>query len=183
MKSVITGLLCLIAASLAGCGASPKSFRPPPEPSAVSAVPSPPAVAELLYGIDPEAVTGVLDLLGQEYRVGYDNYGAPLIGILPATPGATQEMFVLFNGCAADNRCDDITLVSWDPERRPIHLEMINRWNRDNRFLRAFIDPDYGPVLQMDINSGGGLGPDALTRQMSAYFAALERFAATLDIV
>lgn len=182
MKSVITGLLCLIAAGLAGCGASPKAFRPPPEPVA-SAVPTPPAAAELLYGLDPETVTGVLDLLGHEYRVGYDNYGAPLIGILPATPGASEEMFVLFNGCAADNRCDDITLVSWDVERRPIHLEMINRWNRDNRFLRAFIDPDYGPVLQMDINSGGGLGPDALTRQMSSYFAAMERFAATLDIV
>ncbi len=182
MKPLITGLLCLAAASLAGCGASPKSFRPPPEPVA-STLPTPAETAELLNGIDPQAVTGVLDLLGHEYRVGYDNYGAPLIGILPRTPDGTEEMFVLFNGCAEDNRCDDITLVSWDLRRRPIHLEMINRWNRDNRFLRAFIDPDYGPVLQMDINSGGGLGPDALTRQMSNYFAALERFAATLDIV
>lgn len=184
MKLVIAGArwvgLCLIAASLAGCGATPKSFRPPAEPAEP---PRPPAAAELLTGIDPVAVTSVLDLLGHEYRVGYDNYGAPLIGILPGTPGATEEMYILFNGCAADNRCDDITLVSWDLERRPIHLEMIDRWNRDNRFLRAFIDPDYGPVLQMDINSGGGLGPDSLTRQINAYFAALERFAATLDIV
>lgn len=184
MKLVTAGArrlgLCLIAASLAGCGATPKSFRPPAAPAATM---PPPAAAQLLSAIDPAAVTSVLDLLGHEYRVGYDNYGAPLIGILPDAPGGTEEMYILFNGCAADNRCDDITLVSWDPERRPIHLELIDLWNRDNRFLRAFIDPDYGPVLQMDINSGGGLGPDSLTRQIHSYFAARERFAATLDIV
>lgn len=180
MKLVLAGALCLLSASLAACGAEPKAFRPaaaPPEPPPMQ------AAAELLEGVDPAAVTGVLDLLGHQYRIGYDNYGAPLIGILPPSPEATQEVFVLFNGCNPENACEDITLVSWDLERQPIHLEMINRWNRNNRFLRAFIDPDYGPVLQMDINSGGGLGPDSLTRQISAYFAALERFAATLDVV
>ena len=177
MKLVLAGALCVIAASLAGCGATPKSYRPIAEP------PAPPPVADLLNGIDPAAVTGVLDLLGHQYRVGYDNYGAPLIGVLPNAPDASQELYVLFNRCSPDNVCEDITLVSWDSERGPIHLEMINRWNRDNRFTRAFIDPDYGPVLQMDINSGGGLGPDSLTRQISAYFGALERFAAALDFV
>ncbi len=181
MKLVLAGALCLLSASLAACGAEPKAFRP------VAAPPTPPPMqaetADLLEGIDPAAVTGVLDLLGHQYRIGYDNYGAPLIGILPPSPDATQEVFVLFNGCNPENVCEDITLVSWDLDRQPIHLEMINRWNRDNRFLRAFIDPDYGPVLQMDINSGGGLGPDSLTRQVSAYFAALDRFAATLDVV
>ena len=114
---------------------------PPAEPPA-------PQAPALLDGIDPAAVTGVLDLLGHEYRVGYDNYGAPLIGILPDAPDGGREMYVLFNACDAENVCEDITLVSWDPERGPIHLDMINRWNRDNRFLRA-----------------------------------LDRFAATLDIV
>ena len=182
MKSLITGLLCVVAAGLAGCGASPKAFRPPPEPAATAA-PSSPPVVELLNGIDPAAVTGVLDLLGHQYRVGYDNYGAPLIGILPEDAVDSREMYVLFNACDAANVCEDITLVSWDLERGPIHLELIDRWNRDNRFLRAFIDPDYGPVLQMDINSGGGLGPDSLTRQISVFFSALDRFAATLDVV
>ena len=180
MKRLLAGALCLMAAGLAGCGAEPKAFRPVAAPPAEAA---PRSVAGLLDGIDPAAVTGVLDLLGHEYRVGYDNYGAPLIGILPDDAIGTREMYVLFNACDADNVCEDITLVSWDLERGPIHLDMINRWNRDNRFLRAFIDPDYGPVLQMDINSGGGLGPDSLTRQISVYFTALDRFAATLDIV
>ncbi len=183
MKRFLAGALCLMAAGLAGCSADPKAFRPvaaaPPE--ATEAVD--PTTADLLDGIDPAAVTGVLDLLGHEYRVGYDNYGAPLIGILPDDLGGTREMYVLFNACDTGNVCEDITLVSWDLERGPIHLEMINRWNRDNRFLRAFIDPDYGPVLQMDINSGGGLGPASLTRQISLYFAAMDRFAASLDIV
>ena len=180
MKRALAVALCLIAAGLTGCGAEPKSFRPaapPPE------APAPRQAADLLDGIDPAAVTGVLDLLGHEYRVGYDNYGAPLIGILPDNAVGSREMYVLFNACDAANVCEDITLVSWDLERGPIHLELIDRWNRDNRFLRAFIDPDYGPVLQMDINSGGGLGPDSLTRQISVFFAALDRFAATLDVV
>lgn len=179
MKRVIAGALCLAAAGLAGCGATPKAHRPVAEPPPAPA----PRAAALMDGIDPASVTGILDLLGHEYRVGYDNYGAPLIGVLPDSTDGSREMFVLFNGCDSENVCEDITLVSWDLERAPIHLEMINRWNRDNRFLRAFIDPDYGPVLQMDINSGGGLGPDSLTRQFNAYFDGLERFAATLDIV
>ncbi len=180
MERLFAGALCLMAAALAGCGPEPKAFRPVAPPPAEAAAPR---SVDLLDGIDPAAVTGVLDLLGHEYRIGYDNYGAPLIGILPDQADGSREMYVLFNACDAANVCEDITLVSWDLERGPIHLDMINRWNRDNRFLRAFIDPDYGPVLQMDINSGGGLGPDSLTRQISVYFAAMERFAATLDVV
>ena len=182
MERLLAGALCLVAAGLAGCSAEPKAFRPIAAPPTAVEVEPLPALA-LLDGIDPSAVTGVLDLLGRQYRVGYDNYGAPLIGILPNDALGTREMYVLFNACDTENVCEDITLVSWDLERGPTHLEMINRWNRDNRFLRAFIDPDYGPVLQMDINSGGGLGPDSLTRQISLYFAAMDRFAASLDIV
>ncbi len=180
MTRLFAGALCLMAISLAGCGPEPKAFRPIAAPSAGA---TPPRTAALLDGIDPAAVTGVLDLLGHEYRVGYDNYGAPLIGILPDEAHGSREMYVLFNACDTENLCEDITLVSWDAQRGPIHLDMVNRWNRENRYLRAFIDPDYGPVLQMDINSGGGLGPESLTRQISNYFAAMERFAATLDMV
>ena len=178
VRSVLSNALCIAACLLAGCAAEPKAFRP-------AAMPDAPPASEplLLERITPVAITGVLDGMGREYRVGYDNYGAPLIGVLPTGSEETQELFVLFNGCNDQNACEDITLVAWDLANGPIHLDMVNRWNRENRFSRAFMDPDYGPVLQTDINSTGGIGPDALAMRIERYFNDLQRFTSAADIV
>ncbi|NNG05433.1 MAG: YbjN domain-containing protein [Inquilinus sp.] len=178
MKPSLAGTWCLAVLALAGCAATPKAYHP-------AAVPEAPPASDplLLERITPVAITGVLDGLGREYRVGYDNYGAPLIGVLPTDTDETQELFVLFNGCNDRNACEDVTLVAWDLANGPTHLDMVNRWNRENRFSRAFMDPDYGPVLQTDINSTGGIGPDALAMRIERYFSDLQRFSAAADIV
>ena len=178
MKPILVSALCLTILVLAGCAAEPKAFRP-------AALPDAPPVSDpvLIARITPVAITSVLDGLGREYRVGYDNYGAPLIGVLPVETAESQELFVLFNGCNDHNACEDVTLVAWDLANGPIHLEMVNRWNRENRFSRAFMDPDYGPVLQTDINSTGGIGPDALALRIERYLNDLQRFTTAADIV
>ena len=61
---------------------------------------------------------------------------------------------VYFYGCRGD-LCDAIQFSAGFDEDEPVEHDLINRWNRDNRFGRAYLDDEGDPWVEMDINMEG----------------------------
>jgi hypothetical protein len=64
--------------------------------------------------------------------------------------------------------CDDnanCTSLTWELDFKPspdFTMTMANKWNRDKRYSKAYIDTDGGMVVQYDLAFSGGLTKDAI---------------------
>jgi hypothetical protein len=85
---------------------------------------------------------------------------------LPATPNidkdyvVTQigsETYVVFLGDCKDGGCDSLQFfygIKYDKGVRPDEgsaAALVNRWNRENRWLKAYVDQDRDVALEMDV--------------------------------
>lgn len=61
---------------------------------------------------------------------------------------------VYFYGCQGD-RCDAIQFAAGFDEDQPMQYDIINDWNTNNRFGRAYLDDEGDPWVEMDINMEG----------------------------
>lgn len=61
---------------------------------------------------------------------------------------------VYFYGCNGDD-CDAIQFAAGFAEDQPMNHDVINDWNRDNRFGRAYLDAEGDPWVEMDVNMEG----------------------------
>lgn len=56
-------------------------------------------------------------------------------------------------------------------------LAYVNKWNLQQRFVKAYVDTDEGVVLEYDINVDGGLTADALKADLKLFEQSLSDFA------
>ena len=54
--------------------------------------------------------------------------------------------------------------------------QVVNRWNQDNRYGRAFLDDDGHPVLQYDIDLEGGATLELILEAQKTFRALVEDF-------
>jgi Putative bacterial sensory transduction regulator len=81
---------------------------------------------------------------------------------------------VLFFGCEATVNCKSIQF--WTYTAAPQNGEsVVNAWNRDNRFGRAYIDRDGDVVVEMDVNLWGGVSQKNLDDTFDWWRTVLER--------
>lgn len=62
---------------------------------------------------------------------------------------------VHFYGCNSDHICDAIQFSSGFAEDHAVEYELMDRWNREYRFGRAYLDSEDDPWIEMDINLEG----------------------------
>src|SRR5699024_5453586 len=62
---------------------------------------------------------------------------------------------VHFYGCNSDHICDAIQFASGFAEDHAVEYELMDRWNREYRFGRAYLDDEDDPWIEMDINLEG----------------------------
>ena len=132
-----------------------------------------------LAGIDVQTLSGVLDMLGHTYSVGRDDVDDPLISVDPGNTGA-REIRVEFYDCGPA-ACENIQLVTNFPAAK-VSLTAVNAFNRENRWVRVYLDDDNEPTIEMDIDGIGGITQGALTRQLMVYFSMIEEFRTSLGI-
>lgn len=139
-----------------------------------------PAAAETLTSLTAEQIGAVLASEGAVHEVGVDSVGDPMIQVTTGSVLPGQGMRVIFYDCSDAGACEDITLWSWFSVPDGVNYTALNAYNRDNRWVRAYVDADGDAVLEMDINATGGIGPDALRILIRTYFRAMRSFSAAI---
>ncbi len=85
------------------------------------------------------------------------------------------EYRVFFHDCT-DTGCPTIRFYSLFAGNKPT-LEMINEWNRDKRWGKAYVDADLDAVLEWDVNLAYGVARENLDDSISIWVQILDAYA------
>jgi hypothetical protein len=125
-------------------------------------------------------VTAILNDAGIRYEVTTDDVGDPLILADGTASLVGERMAVFFYDCGPTG-CEDIRMYSYYRSRSNVGLGVINEFNKNLRWGRAFLDDDNDPVFELDINATGGIGREALRILINTYLSSMNTFAAEVD--
>ena len=135
--------------------------------------------SNLLGALDPDLVGEILDEAGFAYQTGVAAGGNPVIEIEPGDSGA-ESLRVEFNDCDIETTCADLLLRASFASNQPVPLSLLNEWNTQNRWTRAYLDADNQAVLEMDVNAYGGIGDNGADFLVKTFLASVPQFAETL---
>lgn len=110
-------------------------------------------------------------------QIGTDDYGDPYVDLQTGGALPSDFAYVLFFDCDAAGACDSMLLVAgYQPQRRPVYLDVINQWNVERRWVRAYIDSENYIVLDMDVSGYAGITEQALDTQVGRFVASIADF-------
>lgn len=98
--------------------------------------------------------------------------GAPMI--VGEANGLSYRIF--FQNCTDDADCRDIRFYSVFIGNKPT-LEMMNEWNRDKRWGKAYADSDLDAVIEWDVNLVHGVAPQNLDDSIRIWTTILDQYA------
>lgn len=104
-----------------------------------------PAQAQVMG--DPEVVASFLEDYGLRVARDTDSTGDPLLS--SRIEGTNFKVY--FYGCE-EFPCDSIQFSSGFDLAQPLSAMMINEWNRDKRFGKAYLDDEGDPYIELDVN-------------------------------
>ncbi len=104
-----------------------------------------PAQAQVMG--DPEVVASFLEDYGLRVTRDTDSTGDPLLS--SRIEGTNFKVY--FYGCE-EFPCDSIQFSSGFDLAQPLSAMMINEWNRDKRFGKAYLDDEGDPYIELDVN-------------------------------
>lgn len=102
---------------------------------------------DIIDATDPEEVRNIARGYGAATLV-TDSDGDPKIEGRIEGKGYS----VHFYGCEDGKNCRSINLATGWATEGEYTVEQLNDWNRDNRFVKAYIDEEGDPILEMDVN-------------------------------
>lgn len=124
--------------------------------------------------IDGTATTEILNIArgyGAANLETRDN-GAPMI--TGKIDGVTYQVYFL-NCDDSGANCEDINFYAgFLDNKQP--LDLINAWNRDKRFGKAYLDSDLDAVLEFDVNLDYGVTPKNLDSAFSLWNLVLGQY-------
>ena len=130
-----------------------------------------------LNRVNTEVMGEILDNEGFEYTIDTDGAGDPKIDIEPGDTGAKSIEVEYYNCAGRNHNCEDFLLKAKFKPSRGATLKVINEFNRENRWVRVYLDDDNAPMVEMDINADGGLGKKSLGILVGLFFSVTRDFA------
>jgi hypothetical protein len=133
------------------------------------------SASDLLDATDPEEIVNIARGYGAA-TLGTDNVGDPQI--TGRIGGNAYTIF--FYGCTEGRDCTNLQFSSgWISD--DVNLAMINRWNREHRFSRAYLDDEDDPIIEMDVNLEFGVSRRNFDDTFGVWSAILSSFASYVD--
>ena len=83
---------------------------------------------------------------------------------------------VYFRNCTDNTNCEDLNFYLGFLDLKP-SLEVINDWNYNKRFSRAYLDEDKDACVEMDIDLVQGVSAEYLDAQFNLWNMILTQFA------
>jgi len=133
------------------------------------------SASELIDATDPEEIVNIARGYGAA-TLGTDNVGDPQV--TGRIGGNAYTIF--FYGCIDGRDCTNLQFSSgWISD--DVDLAMINRWNREHRFSRAYLDDENDPIIEMDVNLEFGVSRRNFDDTFGVWSAILSSFASYVD--
>jgi len=135
-------------------------------------------VVPIYYAADEGIIHQILNGMELEYELFEDESGDPIwtfthLGILitivsydEVTPGRYASL-LFYAGWSADDA---------------ISLAMINDWNRDSRFGRAYVDTSGDPAIELDLLMTGGVTADTIREYIIVFVGAASSLGVALQL-
>jgi hypothetical protein len=134
------------------------------------------ALFKTVDATDPARLAEILRDEGYRAKVERDDVGDPKIS--SSSQGVDWTIF--FYDCDGD-RCKSIQFaIAFDTEDG-VPLELVNRWNRDNRFAKAYLDDENDPFLEYDVNLVGGVTRNNFADTLGLWEGLLGNFMRHID--
>lgn len=90
---------------------------------------------------------------------------------------SSTEFQIMFYNCEARKDCATVTFLSGYTLQRQPTLDVINEWNKTNRFGRAYLDRDGEAALAVDVDlDDGGLSRALFLDNLEFWTASLISF-------
>ena len=142
--------------------------------TALAAVWAMPAAAQqMVRAQDPGSVVQALRNAGYRADLGTDRVGDPMIN--SAYNGSSFEIF--FYNCTNNTECATVQFHSGYDFNQSPGLQLINEWNKSQRFGRAYLDGEDDPILEMDVDlDDGGLSPLLFIDNVEFWTSVLGKF-------
>jgi hypothetical protein len=87
--------------------------------------------------------------------------------------GVTYQVF--FMNCTNNTACEDLNFYAGFLDNKQT-LDVINAWNRDKRFGKAYLDSDLDAVVEFDVNLEHGVTRDNLDAAFSLWSLILDQY-------
>ena len=132
-----------------------------------------PATTQMVRAQDPQSVVKAMQASGYAAELTTDPTGDPMIR---SAAGGTKFQ-VLFYNCTDHKDCATVQFhVGYDLQTSP-PFELLNEWNRTQRFGRAYLDKENDPIVEMDIDlDDGGLSTPLFADNLEFWTSVLGRF-------
>jgi microsomal dipeptidase-like Zn-dependent dipeptidase len=125
-------------------------------------------------GVTTEEVADVLHGKGFTAEIGTAESAEHIPIISSAAAGAKFTIF--FYGCNHSGHCESIQFFA-GYHHKGVGVETINRWNRDNRFGRAYLSRDSRiPQLELDVLTEQGFTSESLESYLDLWTMLMGRF-------
>lgn len=105
-----------------------------------------PASAQVMA--DPEVVASFLEAYGLKVERDTDGVGDPMLS--SRIEGSYFDVF--FYGCTEAKDCDSIEFSAEFEMPEPVSVEVMNAWNREGRYGRAYVDENGIANIEYDVN-------------------------------
>jgi|SRR5690606_21520294 hypothetical protein len=122
-------------------------------------------------GVTAAEVAAALQAKGYKAQIGRDQAGDPMI--TSALQGANFR--VMFYSCEGA-RCAAIQFATAFDMDKGLTYELINRWNRERRFGRAFLDDEMDPYVEYDVDFEVGATTEAIENAVDVWESVVPAF-------
>ncbi len=135
-----------------------------------------PAQAQVLA--EPEVVASFLEAYGLKVDRDTDDVGDPMLS--SRIEGTYFDVF--FYGCTNGKDCDSIEFSAEFEMPGPVQPAVVNDWNREGRYGRAYVDEKGNPNIELDVNLDfDGVGGKNFDDTIDVWRAVLTDFRKHID--
>lgn len=119
----------------------------------------------------PEVAKWLQDA-GYKAELTTDKSGDPLI----KSAAGGVNFSVYFYDCTAKPRCKAVQFSAGFDLKQPLTAAKINEWNRNNRYLKAYIDDEGDPHVEYDVNINAGRNKAGLNDDFEVWTSMIDDF-------
>jgi len=87
--------------------------------------------------------------------------------------GVTYQVYLM--NCTNNTNCEDLNFYAGFLDNKQT-LDVINAWNRDKRFGKAYLDSDLDAVIESDVNLEKGVTRENLDAAFNLWTLILEQY-------